>query len=712
MGTDEPVYLGVWTNWSKGSVILGATLTMTREYGNFLIAFTALFVPFVASRFWRIFAIWFHQCYSSSDQRDTLYHQRQVVLRNATSPESGLISFIRLIWAWRRVARRPLLRVLPVAIFAFCSIAVFTVAGVFTSEISKADEVLVNGDHCEAGSNLVFDWEDIETASDAYVYWGTFVEKVASYARQCYTNDSSGLLECSRLVTGSIPTASQDNNAPCPFDPSCAPLTTAGRSHNITISGQNFTVYDYGPSLSSHSVELNASDINVIANYTYIVSDIETQYPEAGFAYTDNNNFLLSSRPVITYEGNVSNGSAYFYPDPAIVRHDGDVTLIFLSGNGVNFESLGEDDWYRATARLHNSTFDSEARLEYRPDEAASPLGCIEQFQLCRDPALGQCGNLASGYDSVSSAAPWFNMTAEEVRGSARPTSPTKSGSLLSWIYLMLFNEAITVPSIIEQLGPASLASKDFVSQGYIDGIGKNQWQLDATRWFQIMLAGFQTLFIDTAEGITASSSGPVTFKPLNDYDWNICRNQKIRSTQYTSFSMLGLIVTYSLGALIILLSFIIEPMLRILHSRGRYNKYTYLEWEANTSIQLHRVAQDQLGHGNWSHCDERVPITRPGDLLGALDITDPAHPMLAHPVEENSEDTELKNTGQAWSERHAFQMSPVDDDRESLSGCTYKGVHRALSDTYAQPLKSNCLQDSDEKSQKVPNRPRPSTAP
>lgn len=220
MGTDGPVYLGVWTNWSKGSAVLGATLTMTREYGNFLVAFTALFIPFVASRFWRIFAIWFHQCYSSPDQRDTLHHQRQIVLRNSTSPESGLISFIRLLWAWRRVARRPLLRILPVAIFAFFSIAFFTVAGVFTSEISKADEVLVNGDHCKAGSNLVFDWEDIETASASYVYWGTFVEKVANYARQCYTNDSSGLLECSRLITGSISTASQDGNAPCPFDPS------------------------------------------------------------------------------------------------------------------------------------------------------------------------------------------------------------------------------------------------------------------------------------------------------------------------------------------------------------------------------------------------------------------------------------------------------------------------------------------------------------
>jgi hypothetical protein len=47
------IYLGTWTNWSRGQV-MGATLTTTRQYGNLLIAFTAFFVGFVASRFWKM----------------------------------------------------------------------------------------------------------------------------------------------------------------------------------------------------------------------------------------------------------------------------------------------------------------------------------------------------------------------------------------------------------------------------------------------------------------------------------------------------------------------------------------------------------------------------------------------------------------------------------------------------------------------------------
>ncbi|KAK8009139.1 hypothetical protein PG991_011690 [Apiospora marii] len=694
MSTDDgPVYLGVWTNWSRGSAVLGATLTMTREYGNFLIALTALFVPFVASRFWRIFAIWFHQCYSSPEPRDALHHQRQVILRNSTSPESGLLSFIRLMWAWRRVARRPLRRVLPFAAFTFCSVALFGAAGIFTSEISTAGEVLVNGDRCQAGSNMLYDWVDAETASDAYVYWGTFQEKVASYARQCYSDENSGLLECSRLVTGSIPAAVRDENAPCPFDPDvcrrkdsnlrldsghlntndifglnsppdetmtvryvlqCAPLKTEGRSFNMTISGKNFTAYNYGPSLDSNAINAD-SGFNpvskVISNYTYIVPDIAAQYPEAGIAYTNNNNFLLSSKPFYMGGGEVDGGSL-FDPDPAIVRPDGDVTLIFLSGNGVNFAAPGEDDWYRATARLYNSTSDSEARREYRPDEAASPLGCVEQFQLCRDPARDQCGDLASGYDAVTSAAPWFNMTDAGFDFHDRPAARTKPAALLAWVFLMLFNNAISIPTIVDKLGPTSLASHDFVSQGYIDDIAGNQWQLDVTQWFNIMLAGFQTLFIDTAQGKTASSSDRIFFKPVTEFDWNLCRNQvelrflfpfltllsKIRSAQYTSFSVLGLAITYALGTLIIVLSFVIEPILGCLQKRGRYDRYAYLEWEADAAIQLQRVAQDQLGYGRWSRCDKRIPVTRRGYAGGVRHLR-PAASDVAGPRESRGGD-------------------------------------------------------------------------
>lgn len=71
------VYLGVWTNWSRGR-ILGATLTLERTYGLLLLSFTATFVGFVASRSWRIITLVLHRIYSTPEPRDALHHQRQV----------------------------------------------------------------------------------------------------------------------------------------------------------------------------------------------------------------------------------------------------------------------------------------------------------------------------------------------------------------------------------------------------------------------------------------------------------------------------------------------------------------------------------------------------------------------------------------------------------------------------------------------------------
>src|SRR5437868_960868 len=146
---DATVYLGVWTNWSRGH-ILCQTLTTTKFYGNLLIAFTAFFVAFVATRFWRIVCLLLHNYYSTSEARTTIHHQRQVILRNSTSPESGLVAFLRLIWAWRPSERRRLASVLPPLLTAsFCVIA-FTVAGVFSSMISTStgDDGLIKSSNC------------------------------------------------------------------------------------------------------------------------------------------------------------------------------------------------------------------------------------------------------------------------------------------------------------------------------------------------------------------------------------------------------------------------------------------------------------------------------------------------------------------------------------------------------------------------------------
>lgn len=63
-------------------------------------------------------------------------------------------------------------------------------------------------------------------------------------------------------------------------------------------------------------------------------------------------------------------------------------------------------------------------------------------------------------------------------------------------------------------------------------------------------------------------------------------------------------------------------------HSRGL--RYAYAEWQVGSTLQIHRLAHESLGAGSWSNTTGPVPITKAGEQLAALDISNSAHPHLA----------------------------------------------------------------------------------
>lgn len=67
----------------------------------------------------------------------------------------------------------------------------------------------------------------------------------------------------------------------------------------------------------------------------------------------------------------------------------------------------------------------------------------------------------------------------------------------------------------------------------------------------------------------------------------------------------------------------------------SRKMRYAYAEWQVGTTLQIQRLAQESLGLGSWSNTTGTVPVTRKGDDLGTLDISDIAHPRLSRPSSE-----------------------------------------------------------------------------
>jgi hypothetical protein len=187
---ENSVFLGVWTDWSHGS-ISGATLTLTQRNGGFLIAFIALFVTLTGGRFWAIAAFITHILHSTQTAQDGIYQQRQAILCNTNSSASALWKMLRLSWAWRRHRRASLFKkIFPSMLLSFLILSVSAVATIFSSRVatSTGGEVLVSGSNCglsRAFSNLTVE------EYDAAAGYHTIREQFSlNYASRCYRNDS------------------------------------------------------------------------------------------------------------------------------------------------------------------------------------------------------------------------------------------------------------------------------------------------------------------------------------------------------------------------------------------------------------------------------------------------------------------------------------------------------------------------------------------
>ncbi|KAI1760961.1 hypothetical protein GGR53DRAFT_469785 [Hypoxylon sp. FL1150] len=675
---DDNVYLGVWTNWSRGSVF-GPTLTLQRDTGNLLIAFTASFIGFVAARFWKILCLGFHRCWSTSKPRPAIHHQRQVVLRNSSAPEAGLLSFLRLLWAWRHARTKSFFLVALLAFLALFSLAGFTVAGGFSSSISTAagDEVLLRGDNCGIVAPLVdLGTSTIEDAQANTRVTSEEVNDALSYATQCYGNSSQqGDMECNKFIVGQIATV-VDDKAGCPFDDSicrstganiqldsgymdsndhlglntpederfalryvmqCAPLKTEGYTSTVDFSNRTWVRYHYG------NVAAGSSDNVTYLNYTHQVQDLKSQYVYEGpGSWLEGKYFILSSRGTTILDGKPDGDS--WTPIPELMTADGDPTLVFLSGNGVRFIQAMDDGWYQVTTPggTVRDTGGSGSASTYVPDQAALPMGCVERWQWCNSayPRETGCGPLASGYDAMFGAAPLFNLTVADF-DPARPVSPTETGNRFIWPVLIFWGYPSILPAMLKHLGARALESQTLLSDGIQWPLPDNQWHVDVKRWFSTMLASIQASFVDTALGNTNPEFEQYVLRPLTDGERALCSSQKIHSSGYTSFSMFGLCFTFVTGALIIAVSFLLEPVISLLYHWRGYKPYAFLEWNTNTNLQLQRFAHEELGLVQWEECTGEVPTTHPDINLASLDITDPKHPVLSRgPLDIAEQDT------------------------------------------------------------------------
>jgi hypothetical protein len=169
------------------------------------------------------------------------------------------------------------------------------------------------------------------------------------------------------------------------------------------------------------------------------------------------------------------------------------------------------------------------------PEEAASPLGCVEQWQWCNSAysrELG-CGPLAWMQDAFAGALPFFNL-AREMLDDERPPANTSAGTRLIWPALVQYAGSAQVGWAVEELKTSVLASQSVLVGGVQYPLPKNQWKLDVTNWWNTLLAKTQTNLVKSTIGLTGPEmqSAALAVTPVNDYERSLRNNQVYRISQ------------------------------------------------------------------------------------------------------------------------------------------------------------------------------------
>lgn len=197
------------------------------------------------------------------------------------------------------------------------------------------------------------------------------------------------------------------------------------------------------------------------------------------------------------------------------------------------FPTPHDDGWYTAktAGRYSTETGSTGGAQAYTFDEAASPLGCVQQWQWCNSayPGTSGCGPLASSLDAIAGALPKFNLTQDQITTDNQERAKlhtTATGARFQWSIMMHDSLLGGIYNIITSLGTKSLASQSSLFSGYQMTLGENQWQLDVANWWNIMLATYQSAFVETALGEADPELQPVLAVPSNEYEQQACKSQ------------------------------------------------------------------------------------------------------------------------------------------------------------------------------------------
>jgi hypothetical protein len=147
--------------------------------------------------------------------------------------------------------------------------------------------------------------------------------------------------------------------------------------------------------------------------------------------------------------------------------------------------------------------------------------------------------------------------------------------------------------------------------------LSDKQWQLEAEQIFNIGLANMQHILASRAAGDLADdilyNSSSFIVRPNTDAEKALCFQQKIRSPQHGSFSVVGIFIILLVGILIMAIRFSLFQIANYWRKKckSRQKQQRLKTWTEMDILYLISFVLPGGENISWEYREENIPVTR-----------------------------------------------------------------------------------------------------
>ena len=303
--------------------------------------------------------------------------------------------------------------------------------------------------------------------------------------------------------------------------------------------------------------------------------------------------------------------SSTFTPIAALEQQNADLSIVFLI-NDVQYLGRVDDPWFRAQVPLpetdHSVSLEYYNSVQYKTALPANPLACASQVQWC-NPAHAD-GSRCTELTGAAIGGPEAAMASAINELDLNP----RQTAVLKRLYQHQWNTDIY--SIADEINFYTLLADEALTGTESAALPNDQWVREVDHWFGLSLTAIQLQTVNYALGDGNPSHDKYVVQVDGESEW-MCSNQLVPRDDFSSFSVLGLILIFVLGSILILTDLFLSEIVTFWYTRISPSKlYKLHAWRASSILQVQSQAFESQGLGTWDRSNKVPTTTEPEHFI------------------------------------------------------------------------------------------------